>query len=139
MIYFVRNPLNETVKISRSPLPLVRVQTLSKQCGIELELLGVIHTDNDKLLEHQLSQEFNHYQLRYGWFTLNGELQTYIEKHAVEYQDPIQKWRTVRIPTILYEWLGEHKRITHIPIATIVKIAIQQYRDREEDHETQKH
>lgn len=139
MLYFVRNPLNNTVKISRSPLPLARVQALSKQCGIELELLGVIHTDNDKLLEYQLDQEFDYSQLGYGWFVLSDELQAYINEHAVEYQDPIQKWRTVRIPTILYEWLSEHKRITHIPIATIVKIAIQQYRDREEDHETQKH
>ncbi len=136
MLYFVQNPLNNTVKISRSPLPLARVQTLSRQCGIELKLLGVIHADNDKLLEYQLDQEFDYSQLGYGWFVLSDELQAYIDKHAVEYEDPIKKWRTVRIPTALYDWLTEHKGFNHVPIATTVKLAILQYKDRYEgNHE----
>lgn len=132
MIYFVKNPLNDTVKISRSPLPLARVQALSKQCGIDLILLGVIHSDNDKLLEYQLDEEFNYTQLGYGWFVLSDELQAYIDKHAVEYEDPVRKWRTVRVPTNLYDWLGEHKQKTGIPIATAVRKAIHQYKAQEE-------
>jgi len=132
VIYFIKNPLNDTVKISRSPLPLARVRALSKQCGIDLILLGVIHPDNDKLLEYQLDEKFNYSQLGYGWFVLNDDLQAYIDKHAVEYKDPIKQWRTVRVPISLYEWLTEHKGKTGIPITTIVTKAIQQFRTQEE-------
>lgn len=129
MIYFVLNPLNNAVKIGRASLPMAKVANLRKQCGgVDFSLMGVIPAENDKLLEYQLEKRFKASRLGYGWFSLNETLKDYINRHAVEYHEPADKWKTVRLPVTLYNWLSQHKEETGVPIATAVRIAVEKYK-----------
>lgn len=123
-VYFIRNPLNHSVRIGKSKQVKNLLNNLRMNSGVGMELLGVI-ADESELI--QLHTQFGANHLRGEWYTLTDEMEVFINDNAV---DPItleSPWSSIRVPQILYNRLVAHREQSAIPVATAARIAIEAY------------
>lgn len=129
-IYFIHNPLNNTVRISISKQVSTRLATLRSHSGIALTLLGTIDHSGEREIARGLHYKFREYRTIGEWFEVTDELNDYIQENAQPTPKEPADWKTVRLPNSLYTWLSQHKEKTGTPIATAVKIAVNQYKEK---------
>ena len=117
-IYFIKNPITDTVKIGWSKTIPTKLQRLSDACGIDLVLLGVLHDDKEKLA--QLRDEFVESNYMSDWYNITPKLEEFLR----DLSEPHEKDQQVRVRWPVYQLLLEHKQKTYIPIVKINELAI---------------
>lgn len=120
-IYFIKNPITDTVKIGWSTTIPTKLQRLSEASGINLVLLGVLYDDKERLA--QLRVEFDASNYMGDWYNITIKLEEFLK----DLSELHKKDQMVRVRWEIYQLLVEHKQKTYIPITKINELAILAY------------
>jgi hypothetical protein len=80
MIYFAQRPDNGNIKIGTTIRLSERLKVLSRELGLELQLLGVV--DGGYADEHALHTEFAHLRVEGEWFKPDFDLIGFIKAES---------------------------------------------------------
>lgn len=128
MIYFIRNPINDTIKIGVSKQVEHQLKTLRLSSGLDLKLAGCIELptfESDKKFKLQLQGRFSKDRTIGDWFKNTPALQSLIDESPVI--GTTRPTQMVRIRERIHKKLVEYKETSGIPITTAVDFAITQF------------
>jgi Meiotically Up-regulated Gene 113 (MUG113) protein len=79
-VYFIYNGETQRIKIGQSVNVGVRLATLAGACGCELEVLGIV--DSNEWEEAALHRQFAAHRVRHEWFSDHPEIREFITANA---------------------------------------------------------